>query len=254
MYTELEPVIGYRFKNKELLKEALTHKSFAGERRGVKHNERLEFLGDSILGAVVADYIYNQCPHDEEGVLSKIKSNLVSRRNLYLWGKQLRLGRLMNLGHGELITGGRERDSIISNAVEAVLGAVYLDGGYAAAEAVILPWVRTQSLTPDVRDFKSLLQELLQKKGGQTPVYEVIQTVGPEHDKTFTVEVSLNGKSLGTGKGHNKKMAEQAAAQCAFERMAAPVQHTAEKPAAFDPFCDAQVSASALEVFEKLVQ
>ena len=219
MYTDLEPIIGYRFNNKELLKEALTHKSFAGEHRSTYHNERLEFLGDSILGAVVADYIYNQCPHDEEGVLSKIKSNLVSRRNLYVWGKQLNLGHFMSLGHGEIATGGRERDSIISNAVEAVIGAVYLDGGYTAAEAVILPWVRTQALTQDAQDFKSVLQEFLQKKGLQTPDYEVIQTVGPEHDRIFTVQVSLNGKILGVGKGHNKKAAQQAAAQQAFEKL-----------------------------------
>ncbi|MBE6421764.1 MAG: ribonuclease III [Elusimicrobium sp.] len=215
----MEKIIGYRFTNKDILKEALTHKSYAGERRSAKHNERLEFLGDSILGAIVADYIYNQCPHVEEGVLSKIKSNLVSRRNLYLWGKQLGLGQYMLLGHGELATGGRERDSIISNAVEAVLGAIYLDGGYPAAESVVLPWVKTQALTQDTRDFKSLLQEYLQKRGQQTPTYEVIQTVGPEHDKVFTVRVSLADKELGVGKGHNKKMAEQAAAQDAFERM-----------------------------------
>jgi len=219
VYTDIENIIGYRFGNKEFLKEALTHKSYAGEHRSSKHNERLEFLGDSILGAIVADYVYNQCPHVEEGVLSKIKSNLVSRRNLYLWGKKLDLGKYMSLGHGELATGGRERDSIISNAVEAVIGAVYMDGGYPAAEAVILPWVKTQELTQDARDFKSLLQEHLQKRGQQTPVYEVIQTVGPEHDKTFTVRVCLGEKELGTGKGHNKKMAEQAAAQNAFERM-----------------------------------
>ncbi len=150
MYTCIENIIGYRFRNKDLLREALTHKSYSGEHRHIKHNERLEFLGDSILGAVVADYIYNQCPHVEEGVLSKVKSNLVSRRNLYFWGKQLELGQFMLLGHGELATGGRERDSIISNAVEAVIGAVYLDGGYAAAQAVILPWVRTQTLTQKV--------------------------------------------------------------------------------------------------------
>ena len=218
MYTDIENIIGYRFTNKEILKEALTHKSFAGEHRYAKQNERLEFLGDSILGAIVADYIYNQCPHDEEGVLSKIKSNLVSRRNLYLWGKQLGLGRFMLLGHGEIATGGRERDSIISNAVEAVIGAIYLDGGYAAAQAVILPWVRTQALTQDSQDFKSLLQERLQKIGKNTPVYEVIQTVGPEHDKIFTVRVSLSGTELGIGKGHNKKLAEQAAAQNALAR------------------------------------
>ena len=176
-------------------------------------------MGDSILGAIVADYIYNQCPHVEEGVLSKIKSNLVSRRNLYVWGKQMDLGRFMLLSHGELVTGGRERDSIISNAVEAVLGAVYLDGGYTAAEAVILPWVRTQALTKDAQDYKSTLQEYLQKQGRDTPQYEVIQTVGPEHDKVFTVRVSVSGRELGLGKGHNKKLAEQAAAQHALTQL-----------------------------------
>ena len=214
MYTDIEHIIGYCFKDKAVLKEALTHKSFAGEHRSAKHNERLEFLGDSILGAIVADYIYNQCPHVEEGVLSKIKSNLVSRRNLYL-----DLGRYMSLGHGELATGGRERDSIISNAVEAVIGAVYIDGGYPAAEAMILPWVKTQALTQDAQDFKSVLQEFLQKRGQHTPVYEVIQTVGPEHDKTFTVRVSLGEKELGVGKGRNKKLAEQAAAHAALEQL-----------------------------------
>lgn len=219
MYTDIENIIKYRFEDKNLLKEALTHKSFAGEHRSVKHNERLEFLGDSILGAIVADYIYNKCPHVEEGVLSKIKSNLVSRRNLCSWGKKLNLGKFILLGHGELVTGGRDRDSIISNAVEAVIGAVYLDGGYSAAEGIILPWIETQELTQDVRDFKSLLQEFLQKKGPQTPSYEIIQTVGPEHDKTFTVRVSLSNKELGIGKGHNKKQAEQEAARFALEKL-----------------------------------
>ena len=219
MPTDIERILGYSFKNKAVLKEALTHKSFAGEHRGVKHNERLEFLGDSILGAIVADYIYSQCPHDEEGVLSKIKANLVSRRNLYLWGKELNLGQFMALGRGELATGGRERDSIISNAVEAVLGAIYLDGGYEAVRGVILPWAKTQELTQDAQDFKSALQEFLQQSGPAVPEYEIIQTVGPEHDKTFTVRVSLNGKELGTGKGHNKKQAEQAAAHQALTNL-----------------------------------
>ena len=219
MFEEIEHILGYRFKDKAFIKEALTHKSFAGEHRGIRHNERLEFLGDSILGAIVADYIYNQCPHDEEGVLSKIKSNLVSRRNLYLWGKELQLGTFIYLGHGELATGGRERDSIISNAVEAVIGAVYLDGGYKAAQELILPWVKTQQLTADTKDYKSILQEFLQKRGPQTPEYKIVQTVGPEHDKIFTVQVSLNGHALGMGKGHNKKQAEQAAAQNALEQL-----------------------------------
>jgi ribonuclease-3 len=219
VFDDIEQIIGYCFKDKSLLKEALTHKSFAGEHRAAHHNERLEFLGDSILGAIVANYIYTQCPHDEEGVLSKIKSNLVSRRNLHLWGKQLNLGRFMLLGRGELATGGRERDSIISNAVEAVIGAVYLDGGFPAAENLILPWVKTQELTQDERDYKSVLQELLQKRSPQVPEYEVIQTIGPEHDKIFTVRVSVNGQELGVGKGHNKKAAQQAAAENALARI-----------------------------------
>ena len=219
MPTELESIIGYCFEDAAILKEALTHKSFAGEHRATHHNERLEFLGDSILGAIVADYIYCQCPHDEEGVLSKIKSNLVSRHNLYLWAKQLELGRFLRLGHGEIATGGRQRDSILSNAMEAVLGAVYLDGGYEAAKQVILPWVHTQKLTQDSGDFKSLLQEYVQKHNRTIPQYEVLQTVGPEHNKVFTVEVLLNGKRVGLGKGHNKKMAEQDAARDAYSRL-----------------------------------
>jgi len=217
--TELESIIGYCFEDTAILKEALTHKSFAGEHRAIHHNERLEFLGDSILGAIVADYIYGQCPHSEEGVLSKIKSNLVSRHNLYLWAKQLDLGRFLRLGHGELSTGGRQRDSILSNAMEAIIGAVYLDGGYEAAQQVVLPWVRTQELTQDSGDYKSILQEYTQKKAHGVPQYEIVQTVGPEHDKIFTVEVSVNGKCLGTGKGHNKKLAEQNAAQNALTNL-----------------------------------
>ena len=219
MPTELESIIGYCFEDTAILKEALTHKSFAGEHRAIHHNERLEFLGDSILGAIVADYIYGQCPHSEEGVLSKIKSNLVSRHNLYLWAKQLDLGRFLRLGHGELSTGGRQRDSILSNAMEAIIGAVYLDGGYEAAQQVVLPWVRTQELTQDSGDYKSILQEYTQKKAHGVPQYEIVQTVGPEHDKIFTVEVSVNGKCLGTGKGHNKKLAEQNAAQNALTNL-----------------------------------
>ena len=219
MPTELETIIGYCFKDTAILKEALTHKSFAGEHRSIHHNERLEFLGDSILGALVADYIYGQCPHSEEGVLSKIKSNLVSRHNLYLWAKELDLGRFLRLGHGELSTGGRQRDSILSNAMEAVIGAVYLDGGYEAAAQVVLPWVRTQELTQDSSDFKSVLQEYIQKRTREVPAYEVIQTVGPEHDKIFTVEVSLDGKVLGRGKGRNKKLAEQDAARVAYQHL-----------------------------------
>ena len=219
MPKELEKLINYCFKDTAILKEALTHKSYSGEHKAVHHNERLEFLGDSILGAIVANYIYCRCPWSEEGVLSKIKSNLVSRHNLYLWAKKLDLGRFMRLGHGELATGGRQRESLVSNAMEAVIGAVYLDGGYPAAEKVVLPWVRTQELKQDSGDYKSRLQEFIQKRTRSVPDYEVLQTVGPEHDKIFTVAVSLDGKRLGVGKGRNKKLAEQDAARDAYRHI-----------------------------------
>ena len=219
MPTELETLIGYCFENAAILKEALTHKSFAGEHRAIVHNERLEFLGDSILGAIVADYIYCQCPHSEEGVLSKIKSNLVSRHNLFLWARDLDLGRFLRLGHGELATGGRQRDSILSNAMEAVIGAVYLDGGYEAARQVVLPWVKTQKLTQDGGDYKSMFQEYVQKRTRGVPSYEIVQTVGPEHDKVFTVEVTVDGKRYGLGKGKSRKQAEQDAAHNAMQHL-----------------------------------
>lgn len=212
----IEEKISYTFKNKDLLKEALTHKSFSGGSKYIKHNERLEFLGDSVLGALVADYIYTKCPNDEEGVLSKIKSALVSRHNLYFWGKELGLGEYMLLGSGEESTGGRTRESILSNAVEALLGAVYLDGGFSAVKAVCGPWLARQVLQSESGDHKSALQEYFQKKGKPPPVYDVEQTVGPEHDKIFTVSVSIQGKELARGKGKNKKLAEQAAAQAAL--------------------------------------
>ncbi len=221
MFDELEKVLAYTFKNKDILREALSHKSYVAERRQAKDNERLEFLGDSVLGLIVAAYLYRLLTTKEEGVLSKIKSNLVSRRNLYFWAKDLDLGRYMLLGQGEISTGGRERASILSNAVEALIGAVYLDGGFDAAKDIILNWLATQTIEQDTGDYKSILQEHLQKKGKPVPSYEVISTIGPEHDKIFTVKVSVNDKELGVGKGHNKKEAEQQAAKEAMLRLQA---------------------------------
>lgn len=213
MFFDLEKVLGYTFANKDILREALTHKSYAAEFKHNKDNERLEFLGDSVLGLVVAAYLYRLLDTKEEGVLSKIKSNLVSRRNLYFWGSQLKLGEYMFLGQGEIANGGRQRQSILSNAMEAVIGAVYLDGGFEVTESLILKWLKTQKIEADAGDYKSILQEYLQKKGKNIPEYEVISTIGPEHDKIFTVAVYLDGKELGRGKGHNKKAAQQNAAK-----------------------------------------
>lgn len=196
MFDDIEKVLGYTFQDKDILREALTHKSYVAERRHSKDNERLEFLGDSVLGLVVAGYLYSLLNTKEEGVLSKIKSNLVSRRNLYFWADSLALGRFMFLGQGEIATGGRERESILSNAMEAVIGAVYLDGGFEKVQKVILNWLSTQKIEENTGDYKSLLQEYLQKKGKSVPVYETVATVGPEHDKIFTVKVCLEEKEL----------------------------------------------------------
>ncbi|MDD6174000.1 MAG: ribonuclease III [Elusimicrobia bacterium] len=213
MFSDLEKVLNYTFRDKNILREALTHKSYAAEFRHNKDNERLEFLGDSVLGLVVAAYLYKLLDAKEEGVLSKIKANLVSRRNLYFWGQTLKLGEYMFLGQGEIASGGRQRQSILSNAMEAVVGAVYLDGGFDAAKGLILKWLETQKIEADGGDYKSVLQEYLQKRGKSAPEYDVVSTVGPEHDKIFTVRVTLLGRELGRGKGHNKKAAQQAAAK-----------------------------------------
>ena len=217
MFDDIEKVLGYTFQDKDILREALTHKSYVAERRQSKDNERLEFLGDSVLGLVVAGYLYNLLGTKEEGVLSKIKSNLVSRRNLYFWADNLALGRFMFLGQGEIATGGRERESSLSNAMEAVIGAVYLDGGFEKVQQVILDWLATQKIEENTGDYKSLLQEYLQKKGKSAPIYETVATVGPEHDKIFTVKVCLEDKELARGKGRNKKSAEQEAAKTALK-------------------------------------
>jgi ribonuclease-3 len=224
VFGEFEKVLNYTFRNKDVLREALTHKSYAAEKRGCADNERLEFLGDSVLGAIVADYLYNKLSEKEEGALSKIKSNLVSRRNLYFWAAGLDLGKYMFMGQGEADSGGRSRESILSNAMEALIGAVYLDGGFESSRGVVLSWLATQNLEGDSGDYKSALQEYLQKKGKSAPTYKVVSTVGPEHDKIFTVKVYLNDKDIGAGKGKNKKNAEQAAALAALKSFGSSVR------------------------------
>ena len=218
MSQELEKVLNYTFKNKDILKEALTHKSYNPHPHGL-NNERLEFLGDSVLGLVVAGQLYKLLSTKEEGVLSKIKANLVSRKNLYFWGRQINLGKYLLLGQGEVSSGGRERASIISNAVEAVLGAIYLDGGFEEVSKVILAWFKTQKIEIDLQDYKSVLQEYMQKLGRSVPEYEIIETIGPEHDKIFTAVVYEQGKELGRGKGRNKKAAHQEAAKEALSKI-----------------------------------
>jgi ribonuclease III len=213
----LEEVIGYRFKRPGHLKEALSHKSYASESKSDVYNERLEFLGDSILAAVVAHELYAKLPDEPEGVLSKKKALIVSRPTLAQWAAQLNLGAYLLLGVGEETSGGRMRQSLLGNALEALIGAVYLDGGYEAAATFIRE--KCLSRLDELRetDYKSRLQEQLQKKYKSPPSYEVTSAAGPDHDKTFEVLVQLGKKLLGRGTGKTKKEAEQAAARDALE-------------------------------------
>lgn len=217
----LEDVIGYHFRDQKLLKEALSHKSYASESRSAVYNERLEFLGDSILSAVVAHELYVRHPDEAEGGLSKRKAHLVSRPSLAHWAGELGLGAHLLLGVGEDSSGGRNRASLLSNAFEALLGAIYIDGGYAPAATFIRGCLdRHRPAAED--DYKSLLQEVLQKKYKAPPNYETTNSEGPDHDKTFKVRVHFGKRTLGHGQGKSKKEAEQAAARDALQKLDAP--------------------------------
>ena len=219
MLKPLEEVTGYRFKTPDLLKEALSHKSFASESKSGVYNERLEFLGDSILAAVVAHQLYVDYPQENEGTLSKKKAMLVSRPSLAVWASEINLGAYLFLGVGEESSGGRIRHSLLSNALEALIGAIYLDGGYAAAEQFIRTWCVDRHGSLEETDYKSRLQEILQKRHKIPPNYETVEAEGPDHDKTFRVAVKLGSKPLGHGGGKTKKEAEQAAARDALAAM-----------------------------------
>jgi ribonuclease III len=202
----IERLIGYSFKNKDLLKEALTHKSYSTERGQILHNERFEFLGDSVLGLIVSYYLFIEHPSQDEGYLSKIKSVLVSRANLACWANSLNLGEHLFLGTGEQQTGGTKRGSILSNTFEALIGAIYLDGGLEAASIFIKRWLHGQDMGGmEEQDYKSALQEIVQKRLKRPPEYEIITAEGPEHDKVFTVRVLIGKKALGMGSGKKQK-------------------------------------------------
>lgn len=218
MFT-LEEKLGYRFKNRALLENALQHSSYANEHRGagVRSNERLEFLGDAVLGVVTADYLYKKHPDLPEGDLTRIRAALVCEGSLVQVAKSLDLGSYLKLGKGEAHGGGRARPSIQADAVEAMLAAVYLDGGIGQARKLIHDLVLTdeKEKTAAGRDFKTALQELVQRESGQVLAYRLTGESGPDHAKTFCMEVQLNGKTIGAGQGRSKKEAEQAAAKAA---------------------------------------
>ena len=215
----LEEVVGYRFKDAGLLEQAMSHKSFASESGSGVYNERLEFLGDSVLASVVAHAVYSSYPNEPEGNLSKKKSLLVSRPSLALWGESLGIGAYLHLGVGEESTGGRTRQSLLANAVEALIGAIYLDGGYEAAAKFIRAWYEKKHGSLLETDHKSRLQEILQKRHKSPPTYETTSSAGPDHDKVFQILVRLGERELGRGAGKSKKEAEQAAASDALNKM-----------------------------------
>lgn len=221
---DLQKSINYQFKDKNLLQEALTHSSYANEQKSknIKCNERLEFLGDSVLSIVVSEYIYRKCPDFPEGDLTKLRASLVCEESLYKFAKMINLGSYLILSKGEQHNKGAQRPSILSDAFEAVIAAIYLDGGKKPAEDFILsfviPEIKSYKKHP-AKDYKTTLQEIIQKNPGEMLEYVLVGESGPDHNKHFVVEVHLNSNVIGKGGGKSKKQAEQQAAREALELM-----------------------------------
>ena len=223
MIKDLETALGYSFKNITLLQNALTHSSYANERwhDSLMSNERLEFLGDSILGMVVAEHLYRNFPNRPEGELTRMRADMVCEQSLANVANTLGLGQHMLLGHGEERFGGRTRPSSLADAVESVIAAAFLDGGFEAAAGIIRRFILTEVPVRQMhnKDYKTTLQELVQQKKNQVLSYAMVGESGPDHDKSFQVEVSLNGNVVGEGSGSSKKRAEQDAARVAIEKL-----------------------------------
>lgn len=216
----LEQALSYSFTNVELLNQALTHKSYVHEQREpVQHNERLEFLGDAVLGLVISDYCYAEFAKLPEGELSKLRASLVNESNLARVARRLALGSYLLVGRGEELTGGRAKASLLADTLEAVLAAIYLDSSLQDAYQVVLRCFGTElstALSEGHKDYKSELQEYTQEKFGCVPTYTVVREHGPDHDKVFEVELAIRGRLQGFGTGKSKKEAEQTAARNVF--------------------------------------
>ena len=217
-----EQKINYEFKNKEYILEALTHSSYSNENKNYPFNERLEFLGDSVSSIVISDYLFKKETKLPEGELTKIRANIVCEESLSEVSKNIHLGKYMLLGKGEEATGGRERISILADALEAVIAAIYLDGGIKCAREFILTNMEkiiNDSIKGKIfRDYKTCLQEVLQSNGENNIWYKLIEEKGPDHNKRFVMEVGINDTVLGVGEGKSKKDAEQVAAKCALDK------------------------------------
>ncbi len=223
----LQEKLRYSFKNERLLINALTHSSYANEARdGIPSNERLEFLGDSVLSIVVSEYIYKTFKKLPEGELTKLRASLVCEKSLCQFSRELELGKYLRLGKGEEKGGGRERDSILADAFEAVLAAIYLDGGFEVAKKHVMRFITDELQHTDdevFKDYKTALQEIIQRNPEESVTYILTGESGPDHDKVFEVEVRLNSNTIGKGVGKNKKQAEQAAAKEALHLMGADI-------------------------------
>jgi ribonuclease-3 len=235
--SDLESLLGYRFKNRSLLLQALTHRSFVNEHEGenLRNNEALEFLGDSVLGFLTSSRIFREYPDLTEGELSKTKAYLVSAANLVRLAERICLGDHILLSHGEEKTGGRTKRAIVVDAYEAIIGAIYLDGGVEAASDFvgrqiepILEGLDLKQLT--YGDFKSALQEQLHNLGRPEPVYRVVAEIGPDHRKTFVVQVIIHGEVVAESTGATKKEAQQAAARMALESLGSAGRSRAGNP------------------------
>lgn len=220
---EFQQEIGYIFKKQSLLKEAVTHSSYANEgKRSYKNNERLEFLGDSVLSVIVANYLFLKYPKLPEGELTKIRAALVCDRSLASFANSIHLGDYLLMGRGEEHSGGRSRMSNLEDAFEALVGAIYLDGGLEAAQKFVLKFIPKDldvSRIKTASDYKTALQEIVQQNPEEKLTYVLASESGPDHDKSFEVEVHLNSNVIGTGTGKSKKQAEQAAAKKALRLM-----------------------------------
>ena len=223
MIKDLEGAIGYHFKNIQLLQNALTHSSYANERwhNSLLSNERLEFLGDSVLGMLVAEYLYRTFPNRPEGELTRMRADMVCEQALAAAANRIGLGDHLLLGHGEEQGGGRKRNSILADAMESVIAACFLDGGIEAALKVVQQFILVEVPLKKMNnaDYKTQLQELVQQKKNQVLSYTLVGQSGPDHDKQFEVEVALNGKVVGHGTGSSKKRAEQDSARAAIEKL-----------------------------------
>lgn len=220
--TELEKTIGYTFNDPKLLEEALTHSSYTNGKH-LRSNERLEFLGDSVLSIVVSEYLFENLTNLPEGQLTKIRASVVCENALFPFARKIDLGKYIFLGKGEEMTGGRERHSILADAFEALIAAIFLDGGMECARSFILPFIPPLEKLKNGRfllgDYKTVLQEIIQKNPEEKITYDISGESGQAHNKLFTANVLLNGQIIGTGAGKSKKEAEQNAAKEAIGLM-----------------------------------